>query len=339
METEEIPIDRSVGLTLAYDLTGITPGETKGAVLRRGHVITKGDLELLREIGKSHIKILRLAPDDVHEDDAALELARMLAGPGIQVVMPGEAWADLVTPIKGLLKVDIDRLLRLNLLEDVLVATRHNNSPIEAGETLARVKVRDLVVRRAVLDEAQTVAAGNPRVLEMLHYRSMEAGAVITGREIYESRRKDAFAPLLRRRLEEYGSTLVHAEIVPDELLEIRRAVEATLEAGHDLVLVTGGGSPDDATSEAIIECADEVVFHGVPVAPGAMTILAYAGGIPILGVPAGLLARTRGFLDLVLPRLLAGERLSGQDAARYGHGGLCLRCKQCTFPVCPFGR
>lgn len=339
METEEIPIDRSVGLTLAYDLTGITPGEAKGAVLRRGHVITDGDLEVLREIGKSYIKILRLAPDEIHEDDAALELARTLAGPGIEVVMPGEAWADLVASNKGLLKVDADRLLRLNLLEDILVATRHNNSPAEAGETLARVKVRDLIVGRTVLDEAKAVAAADTRALEILPYRSMAAGAVITGREIYEGRRKDAFAPLLRRRLEECGSTLEHAEIVPDERAVIRRAIEAALEAGRDLVLVTGGGSPDDATSEAITESADEVVFHGVPVAPGAMTILAYAGEVPILGVPAGLLARTRGFLDLVLPRLLAGERLDSEDAARYGHGGLCLRCGTCTFPVCPFGR
>jgi hypothetical protein len=116
MNARDIPVEQSVGLTLAYDLTGITPGKEKGAVLRRGHVITASDLELLRDIGKSHIKVLELAPDDVHEDDAAEQLALMFAGRGISVALPGEAWADLIASTTGLLKIAKDRLRRVNLL-------------------------------------------------------------------------------------------------------------------------------------------------------------------------------------------------------------------------------
>jgi molybdopterin biosynthesis enzyme len=175
--------------------------------------------------------------------------------------------------------------------------------------------------------------------MEVLPYRVVRGGAVITGREVYEGRKKDAFAPLLRRRLEDYGSALVHVEVVPDEVLEISRAIASALAQSVDIVFVTGGGSPDDSTSEAIARSAEEVVFHGVPVAPGAMTMLAYAQGVPILGVPGGLLARPRGFIDLVLPRLLAGERLDNGEVVEYGHGGLCLRCATCAFPACPFGK
>jgi molybdopterin biosynthesis enzyme len=339
MQTHEIPVEESVGLTLAYDLTGITPGKEKGAVLRRGHVITASDLEVLHAIGKSYIKILKLAPDDVHEDDAAKQLGLMLAGRGIDVTLPGEAWADLVASGTGLLKVDAERLRRVNLVDDLLVATRHNNSPVNAGETVGKAKIRGLVVRQAVLDEARRIAAGSSPVMEVLPYRTFRGGAVITGREIYEGRKKDAFEPLLRQRLEEYGSSLVHVEIVPDEVSEISRAIASALDAGLDLIFVTGGGSPDDSTSEGIAGSADEVAFHGVPVAPGAMTMLAYSRGVPILGVPGGLLARPRGFIDLVLPRLLAGEKPGRQELADYGHGGLCLRCATCVFPACAFGK
>jgi hypothetical protein len=340
VKVREIPVGGAVvGLTLAYDLTGITPGGQKGAVLRRGHVISESDLVVLRDIGKSHIKILELAPDDVHEDEAAESLARMLAGDGIEVKLPGEAWADLVASRTGLLKVDVDRLRRLNLLDDLIIATRHTNSPVKVGDTVARAKVRGLAVRQAVLDEAQVLAGGSSKVAEVLPYRAVRAGAVITGREIFEGRKKDAFEPLLRQRLEEYGSALVHAEIVPDELTEVSRAITSALALGLDMIFVTGGGSPDDCTSESISRSAEEVVFHGVPVAPGAMTVLAYAKGVPILGVPGGLLAWPRGFFDLVFPRLLAGERLSKGEIAEYGHGGLCLRCDTCRFPACSFGK
>jgi molybdopterin biosynthesis enzyme len=340
VKAKAIPIEESVGLTLAYDLTGITPGTAKGAVLRRGHVIGAQDLDLLRDIGKSHIKVLELGPREIHEDEAAEQLARMFSGSGVEVVMPGEAWADIVASTTGLLKVDRVRLLRANLLDDVLIAARHDSTPVKNGELVARAKVRGLAVEQTVLDEARRIASSaSAPVIQVLQYRSVRAGAVITGREVYEGRRKDAFEPLLRRRLEEYGSELVHAEIVPDEVPEVARALKAALAQDLDLILVTGGGSPDDSTAEAIAACADEVAFHGAPVAPGAMSMLAYAGGTPILGVPAGLLARPRGFIDLVLPRLLAGERLRRADAAAYGHGGLCLRCDACVFPDCPFGK
>jgi hypothetical protein len=340
VKVREIPVgDSVVGLTLAYDLTGITPGKQKGAVLRRGHVISDSDIAILRDIGKSYVKILELAPDDVHEDDAADSLARMLAGDGICVNLPGEAWANLVATRNGLLKVDVDRLRRLNLLDDLIIATRHTNFPVKAGDIVAKAKVRGLVVRQAVLDEAQLIAAGSPKTMEILPYRTARVGAVITGREIYEGRKKDAFGPLLRQRLEDYGSELVHTEIVPDEITEVSRAITSALALNLDMIFVTAGGSPDDCTSESIALGAEEVVFHGVPLAPGAMTVLAYAKGVPILGVPGGLLARPRGFFDLVLPRLLAGERPGKEEIAEYGHGGLCLGCETCRFPACSFGK
>lgn len=339
MELREITVDDSVvGLTLAYDLTEITPGVAKGAVLRRGHVITPGDLETLRDIGKSHIVILDLGPDDVHEDDAAERLGRLLGGEGIEVRLPGEAWADLVATRNGLLKVDDARLLRMNLLDDLLLATRHNNSPVRQGDVVAKVKVRGLSVQRAVLEEAELLAAGDTRVVRILLYRPAGAAAVITGREIFEGRKKDAFEPLLRGRLKEYGSDLARVEIVPDDIEHIGRAIDTALARGVDVVFVTGGGSPDDSTGAAIARVADEVVVWGVPVSPGAMTVLAYAGTVPILGVSGGLLARPRGFFDLILPRLLARERLTKEDVAPYGHGGLCLGCPTCVFPACPFG-
>lgn len=46
-----------------------------------------------------------------------------------------------------------------------------------------------------------------------------------------------------------------------------------------------------------------------------------------------------RTVFDLVLPRILADERLTFEDIAKYGHGGLCLDCEICHFPHCSFGK
>lgn len=336
MEVKEVPIEAAVGLPLAYDVTEIVPGERKGAVLRRGHLITEADLDTLRRVGKSYLRVLKLEGDEIHEDEAAAALARLLAGSGIEVVLPGEAWADLRAFWPGLLKVDRERLLEVNLVDGLLAATLPSNVPVKQGQTIARVKVRDLCVRRVQLDRAGALAAGEP-VVSVKPFRPVRAGAVITGREVFEGRVEDAFAPLIRRRLESYGSALGIAKIVPDTVEDIASAVRETVEAGVGMVLVTGGMSPDDCTVAGMLESGVKLVFHGVPVSPGAMTALGYIGEIPVIGVPGGLLARPRGFLDLLLPRLLAGERLSKEETASYGYGGLCWSCKNCVFPACAF--
>ena len=107
------------------------------------------------------------------------------------------------------------------------------------------------------------------------------------------------------------------------------------------MIICTGGMSvdPDDVTPTAIKECGGELVTYGSPVLPGAMFLLAYYGDTPILGVPSCAMYSKRTVLDLVLPRVLADERLTLEDIAAYGHGGLCLDCKVCTFPHCFFGK
>jgi len=338
MRLREVHIEDAVGLPLAYDITEIVPGRRKGAVLRRGHRISREDIPTLKRVGKSVVYVMELDKGEVHEDDAALRLASMLAGPGVKVEMPGEAWADIRSTLKGLLKVDVRRLLAINTIGDLLVATRHTNSHAAPGDLVAKAKVRGLAVDEERLSSASALI-GNDPVITVVPFRSARAGVVVTGREVYEGRVPEAFVPLLTSRLAEYDSTIAVSEIVPDETAEIARAIQSVLERGVDMVLVTGGMSPDDCTPRAIESSGARVVFYGAPVSPGAMTLLAYHGRVPVLGVPAGILARPRAFFDLILARLLAGESLSATDVAQYGHGGLCLGCETCSFPQCPFGK
>ncbi|MGE5592774.1 MAG: molybdopterin-binding protein [Betaproteobacteria bacterium] len=338
MRLREVRIEDAVGLRLAYDITEIVPGQRKGAVLRHGHRVSAEDVPTLERVGKSVVYVMELEEGEVHEDDAALRLASTLAGPGVKVEMPGEAWADVRATLKGLLKVDVRRLLAINAIGDLLVATRHTNSSVAPGDLVAKAKVRGLAVNEERLSSAAALVGDDP-VIRVVPFRSVRAGVVVTGREIYEGRVRDAFVPLLTSRLAEYDSTIAVSEIVPDETGEIVRAIQAMLERGVDMVLVTGGMSPDDCTPRAIESSGARLVFYGAPVSPGAMTLLAYHGAIPVLGVPAGILARPRAFFDLILARVLAGETLGPTDVAEYGHGGLCLGCKTCSFPLCPFGK
>ncbi len=105
-------------------------------------------------------------------------------------------------------------------------------------------------------------------------------------------------------------------------------------------MMVTGGMSvdPDDATPMAIRLSGTDIVQYGTPVMPGAMFLLGYLGPTVVMGIPACAMFFRTTVLDLVLPRILAGERLSRGDILQLGYGGLCRSCQPCRFPRCSFG-
>ena len=111
------------------------------------------------------------------------------------------------------------------------------------------------------------------------------------------------------------------------------------------MVLVSGGMSvdPDDRTPKAIKDTGADIISYGAPTLPGAMFLLSYleheGRTIPVLGLPGCVMYARRTVFDLVLPRVLAGERLTADDLTSYGEGGMCLSCEECHFPNCGFGK
>lgn len=97
---------------------------------------------------------------------------------------------------------------------------------------------------------------------------------------------------------------------------------------------------PDDTTPSAIRNTGAELVTYGAPVLPGAMFLLAYyQDKIPVMGLPGCVMYNKRTIFDLILPRVLAGEKLTAKDLTTLGEGGLCLGCEVCHFPNCGFGK
>ncbi|MEN8199990.1 MAG: molybdopterin-binding protein, partial [Thermodesulfobacteriota bacterium] len=115
----------------------------------------------------------------------------------------------------------------------------------------------------------------------------------------------------------------------------------SSLEKGADLIVTSGGMSvdPDDVTRLGIARAGATDCYYGTPVLPGAMFLSGRIGDIPVLGLPACGMFHKITVFDLILPRILAGERIGREEFAVMGHGGLCRNCKRCQYPVCNFGK
>jgi hypothetical protein len=338
----KINVEAAVGTRLAHDITEIRPGEFKGPSFRRGHKVREEDVCHLMRLGKRHLYVLDLEADQVHEDDAVVELAEALAGPGITFgSRPKEGKLQLRAAYTGLLKINTRVLLDFNLIPDVMCASLHDNVPVSRDQIVAGTRAVPLVIRREVLDRALALAREEAPIFSVKAYHRKKVRLVITGSEVYDGLIEDRFEGIVGEKLAAFGASLLETVILPDDVERIADTVRRFAAADTDMIVTTGGMSvdPDDVTRHGIRLAGVDALHYGAAVLPGSMFQLAYKGDMPIVGIPACGLYHPTTIFDLVLPRLLAGERLDEQDLARFAVGGMCLDCDVCRYPACPMGK
>jgi len=321
----EVRVQDAIGLALAHDLTRIVPGQFKGRAFVRGHVIKQEDIPALLAIGKEHIYVLEIESHEAHEEEAAKHMAMALAQPGLTFTVPHEGKITAKATHPGLLRVSVVALEKLNAVGDLAVVTKRDGTALQSGMAVAAFRAIPLVIGRDKLQAFDDIVATHGPVLQVLPYLPLKVGVVTTGSEVLSGRIKDRFGPVLQEKIAHYSLTFLGQTIVGDAQSEIVDAIRAWCAAGSDLVLVTGGMSvdPDDRSPSAIRAVADEVVSYGMPVLPGSMSMLAYAGEVVIMGLPGCVIYDDVTVFDWLLPRIAAGERLTRAAIGALGHGGL----------------
>lgn len=337
---KEVAVEKAVGTVLAHDLTQIIPGEYKGPKFKKGHIITEEDIPMLYSMGKKHLFVLEKDDTDVHENDAALRIASKAAGEGIRLTAPAEGKIELLADIDGLLKIDRERLYKLVAQDEIMFASIHDNIVVHKGEKLAGTRIIPLFVTEEAMQRAEAILMGEP-IIKVVPLKEMRVGIVTTGSEVYSGLIEDSFGPVLVKKFDALGSKVENQLFADDDEEMIAGCIRQLAEEGMDIIGITGGMSvdPDDRTPSGIRMAGGEVISYGAPVLPGAMFMLSYIGDIPVVGLPGCVMYSRTSIFDLIVPRLLTGERISKNDINRLAIGGLCLNCKECTYPICGFGK
>lgn len=335
-----IPTQDAVGHMLCHDMTQIIPGQYKGARFRKGHVVQPEDVPVLLSMGKEHLYVWELTPGVVHENDAAERLCALCRNDHMERTEAKEGKIELTAAIDGLFQVDRRRLNAVNALEDIMIATRHGNTAVRKGGKLAGTRVIPLVIAEEKLRRAEE-AAGSTPLLTLTPWKLKTAAVIATGNEVAKGLITDAFTPVVEAKLTAFGIRTVRRSTPGDDMDKIAQEILAARNAGVDLILCTGGMSvdPDDRTPGAVRASGARVVSYGAPVLPGAMFLVSYLEGVPVLGLPGCVMYAQSTIFDLLLPRIAAGVPISREDITEMGEGGLCLGCDICTYPDCGFGK
>ena len=344
-----VPLEQAVGKKLVHDMTRIVPGEFKGSAFVAGQTVTPGDICRLQQIGRFEVAVqkdeVNVDHESVHENEAAELFAKRMAGPGVRYDLPPhEGKIDFIAAHSGLLSVDVKKLERFNLVPDVMCASRQDATLVLEGKKFAGTRAIPLFLERKHLSMALAELGSSP-LFTVTPLRQAKMGVLVTGTEVFNGLIEDKFIPVMTDKARQYHCDILRTAIVPDDKSKIVEEVRLMIEAGIDLLVTTGGMSvdPGDVTRPALIEAGLSDMLYGMPVLPGAMAMVgnikAASGNIQVMGVPACALFFKNTIFDLILPRLLAGRRITRSELARMGEGGYCLSCRTCTFPKCTFGK
>lgn len=336
---KKIKVQNAVGMELCHDITEMNDG-FKGVAFKRGHIIRQEDIGHMLRIGKQHIFVWEENAGEVHEDDCARRMAAMAPVEGAHYTEPAEGKVLLFADQRGLFRVNRKLLNKINTIGDITICTLPDHYPVEAGDRLASMRIVPLVTQEEQIREAEMLCA-KEKLLDLRPYQHKKVGVIITGSEVYHGRIQDKFGPVIQAKMKQYPCEIIGIGICADDLGEIVEAAKKHLENGADFLIFTGGMSvdPDDLTPTAIRRLGADIIRYGVPSQPGNMTLVAYLGDIPILGVPGAAIKLPTTVFDVLLPQIFTGDKISKEELTDLADGGLCQMCKVCHWPNCTFGR
>src|SRR6266498_987478 len=325
MKFEAVPLSEAKGKILGHNIAA-ADGQR---LLRKGKPLTEVDLENLRVLGRTSVYVAELEATDVDENAASRRVARAVCGPGLHMSGIASGRANLLADEMGILRIDVDRLGRINEQEGITLATITSHFPVYARQIVATIKIIPYAVPEATLSEVERIAGEDKPIVYVNALPSRSVGMILSGSNSLHGRLVADFAPL-RERIEKLGSSVDRTDFVAldDEADEAALAdmLNKQLSIGIRLILLAGETAIMDAhdiVPGAVMRAGGQIESVGAPVDPGNLLMLAYIDQVPVVGAPGCARSRKTNIVDWILPRLLAGDRLTRRDIVELGHGGL----------------
>ncbi len=321
--------DVLVGRVLCHDVR-----DAAGKVaVEKGARLDSRTAELLMATPWDEIHLLAVEPGDLHEEAGGQRLAAAVIGAGVEVKgYAGGQWAVAATR-RGLFRVSRAALTDVNTLEGISVFTLLDGQPVEPAETVAKCKVTPLVIAEQTIRGVEKIARDADGLVAVRAFEPMTIGAI--AQERLDRKQRERFETALTEKVGWFGSRLLPVRYATGSASAVVEALTALRSEGAEILVAAGASALDplDPVFEGLGLLGARMERHGAPAHPGSLLWLALWEGRPVLGMPTcGMFSQATTF-DLVLPRILAGDRLDNRAIAELGHGGLLSRDMAYRFP------
>ncbi len=337
----KVKVEAAIGLAIAHDMTEVKVEKNiKQVAFRKRHIIQESDIAKLKSLGRENIFVFEENEPEVHEDEAALSLAPLLAGENIVYDQePREGKISFYADIDGLFKLETEKIIAINRMAIPSLPTIHNNFVVKKGKQVAAFRIIPLTCKPEIVEQCREILGNQGQALQVKPFLKRKAALIVTGNEVYSGRIEDKFTEVVAGKLRAFGVKLTAKAIMPDIKDEIQKKIREFVGRA-DFLILTGGTSvdPDDATKAAMIDAGVKLLQAGNPLQPGNNFTIGYIGDHPVCAIPAAALFFKVTTFDIFLPRFIADDPVTFDELAALSVGGLCHFCETCRYPICPFG-
>lgn len=327
MHLRTLPLAEAVGHILRHNLAD----ERGRKAFSKGHIVRREDLPRLQQLGYDVLRVAVLDAGDVHENEAAQRLAAAVVGEGVEATRPHGGRVNLLARYPGPLVVNQVALLAINDLEGLTLATRPAHTLVRERQPVATIKVIPFAVAAAVLERAEALGAEMPDIVAVRPLQIRQVGVILVSSPAAHRRIEMGVSPAIEARVTELGAGVTARRFADNTEQSVAEAITALQAQQVEMIIIAGETSimdPDDVTPMGIRLAGGRIEHYGAPVEPGNLLLMAYiepgAGRavLPVLGAPGCVRTRATNIVDLLLPRLMAGEIVTRRDIVALGHGG-----------------
>lgn len=323
MRLATVSLDHALGGILVHNIAD----EQGHKALSKGRRLDAADLGRLRAMGRDSVYVAQLEPGDVPEDEAAGRIALAVCGENVKTGKPTTGRVNVFAGVRGVFSPQAGPLLELNMVPGVTLATLPAHTVVAPPKMVATIKTVGLALPASALGEVEDIARRFGPPLQVRPMGSPRVAIVLTGSPQAQGRVEQTYREPIEGRVRDLGGQIVNVAFVPEEEGEIARALQQGMDSA-DMVILAGETSimdRADITPRGILRAGGKVEVYGAPVEPGNLLLLAYRGATPIVGAPGCVKSREANVVDLILPRLFAGEHLTRNDIAELANGGLLI--------------
>ena len=324
MRLVEIPIDDAVGGVLLHNIT-----DAQGhKAFAKGHRLIADDVEKLRALDKTTVHVGMYENGDVSENDAALRIANAVCGENVSLSSASGGRVNVLANTRGVFYLNANALMEINARDGITLATIPAHTVVAPKKMVATIKTIGLAIHENVLQNAEQIARAAQGIVSVRVLKTMRVSILLTGSAKARARVEKTFLPALTARVQDLGSIAATSEYVEHEARAIAGAILRAQNANTDCVIIAGETSIMDArdvTPQGIMQAGGTIELYGAPVEPGNLLLLAYKNTLPIIGAPGCVKSRDTNVVDLILPRLFSGERVTRRDVITLANGGLMV--------------
>lgn len=319
MEFGPVPLDDAKGGILAHS---IRAGDK---LLKKGRVLTAGDIAALHEAGVKSITIARLAPDDLDENSAATAIASALVpapdAAGLRLGPASTGRVNIIATRPGLLRLNRAAVTRINATSpEITLATLPPLARVAPDMLAATVKIITYGVARGLVERA---TKGSRGALSVLPVMRQTASLILTRIPGMEDRLLEKGRAAVRARLDALGIALESTQTTAHDTRALATAIRHA--PGEIILILTGSATSDahDVGPAALIAAGGRLQRFGLPVDPGNLLFIGTLGARPVVGLPGCARSLALNGADWVLERIACGLECSNETLAQMGIGGL----------------